>query len=74
MNRREFLLGSLAAGAALGQQPVAKADSVIFIWLPGGVAHTDTWDPKKHTPYKQGMKGNGGVARGSLVRNQHVSW
>jgi len=58
MNRREFLLGSLAAGAALGQQPVAKADSVIFIWLPGGVAHTDTWDPKKHTPYRQGMKGS----------------
>ena len=24
----------------------AQADSVIFIWLPGGIAQTDTWDPK----------------------------
>ena len=58
MNRREFLIGSLAAGTALGQQPAPKADSVIFIWLPGGVAQTDTWDPKKHTPYTPGMKGS----------------
>jgi hypothetical protein len=33
------------------------ADSVIFIWLPGGVAQTDTWDPKAHTPFRAGMKG-----------------
>lgn len=36
----------------------AKADSVIFIWLPGGIAQTDTWDPKKFTPFHAGMKGN----------------
>src|SRR5215213_6382647 len=36
----------------------ATADSVIFIWLPGGVSQTDTWDPKKHTPYEKGMRGN----------------
>ena len=35
----------------------ATADSVILIWLPGGVAQTDTWDPKKFTPYVPGMKG-----------------
>jgi hypothetical protein len=57
MNRREFLITSLAAGTALGQT-APKADSVIFIWLPGGVAQTDTWDPKKHTPYTAGMKGS----------------
>jgi hypothetical protein len=31
---------------------------MILIWLPGGVAQTDTWDPKKHTPFEKGMKGN----------------
>jgi hypothetical protein len=36
----------------------AKADAMIHISLPGGVAQTDTWDPKKFTPYTKGMKGN----------------
>src|SRR3954468_12344202 len=39
-------------------KPKATADACILIWLPGGVAQTDTWDPKKHTPYEKGMKGN----------------
>jgi hypothetical protein len=38
--------------------PKASADAMILIWLPGGVAQTDTWDPKKHTPYTPGMRGN----------------
>jgi hypothetical protein len=38
--------------------PQAKADAVIFIWLPGGVAQADTWDPKQHTPFLAGMKGS----------------
>ncbi len=29
-----------------------------FIWLPGGIAQADTWDPKKYTPYVQGMRGD----------------
>ncbi len=36
----------------------AKADAVIFIWLPGGIAQTDTWDPKRYTPFEAGMKGS----------------
>jgi hypothetical protein len=36
----------------------AKADAMIHISLPGGVAQTDTWDPKKFTPYTKGMKGS----------------
>lgn len=40
------------------QRLPAKADSVIFIWLPGGIAQTDTWDPKQHTPFEAGMKGS----------------
>src|SRR5437773_3333233 len=37
---------------------VPKADAVIHIWLPGGIAQTDTWDPKKYTPFTKGMKGS----------------
>lgn len=36
----------------------AKADSVILIWLPGGVAQQDTWDPKAFTPFQPEMKGS----------------
>ena len=69
MNRRQFLQSTLAAaaGAALSRVgfteertlPLkAAADAMILIWLPGGVAQSDTWDPKKHTPFEKGMKGN----------------
>lgn len=70
-NRREFLLQASAASAlaALGprtlaaqqaarQAVAAKADSVIFIWLPGGIAQQDTFDPKPFTPFEPGMKGS----------------
>ena len=36
----------------------AKADAVIMIWLPGGIAQTDTWDCKQFTPFEPGMKGS----------------
>ncbi len=47
-----------AAPAPRAGRLPAKADSVIMIWLPGGVAQTDTWDPKTHTPFTPGMKGS----------------
>jgi hypothetical protein len=37
---------------------IPKADAMIHIWMPGGVAQTDTWDPKKYTPFQTGMKGS----------------
>jgi hypothetical protein len=73
MNRRQFLQSTLAGavGAGLSRfawaegaesapaSPLkASADAMILIWLPGGVAQTDCWDPKKHTPFEKGMKGN----------------
>lgn len=72
MNRRNFVKAGIATatGAALSraapslhadersQRLPAKADAVIFIWLPGGVAQADTWDVKQHTPYYAGMKGS----------------
>lgn len=48
------------AGAAEGviDRAPATADSVIYIWLPGGIAQADTWDPKSYTPFEPGMKGS----------------
>ncbi|HWQ93411.1 MAG TPA: DUF1501 domain-containing protein [Clostridia bacterium] len=69
-NRRDFLksagaatLSALAAGyprLALGAetakaQPKATADTVIVLWMAGGMAHTETFDPKRYTPYTPGM-------------------
>ncbi len=36
----------------------ASADTVILLWMAGGMAHTETFDPKKYTPYEKGMEGN----------------
>ncbi len=61
MNRRNFLRhssGLLAAGAAMDpasllanasaiSMPKGKAEHCIFIWLGGGMAQIDTFDPKK---------------------------
>jgi hypothetical protein len=68
IDRRAFLQTAAAAGAAAllpgtaaGSTPAitrGTADSVIYIWLPGGIAQTDTWDPKGYTPYEAGMKGS----------------
>lgn len=35
--------------------PKAKADAMILIWLPGGLAQTDFWDAKGFTPFEVGM-------------------
>lgn len=34
----------------------AKADTVILLWMAGGMAHTDTFDPKEFTPFEKGMQ------------------
>lgn len=69
INRRQFVTRSLAGAAACGalgpralalaaEAATARADAVIFIWLPGGIAQADTWDPKTFTPFEAGMKGS----------------
>ena len=57
MNRREFLtqsaaLAALAAcphllGATAPATPRGQAENCIFLWLGGGMAQIDTFDPKK---------------------------
>jgi len=66
--RRSFLrrsaaltLATLAGGApralwAAAEKPVATADAVILLWMGGGMAQTETFDPKKYTPYSPGVK------------------
>jgi hypothetical protein len=67
--RREFVrglsaatLGALAAGAArtvrASEPPMklpATADSVIVLWMGGGMAATETFDPKQYTAFEKGM-------------------
>ncbi len=36
--------------------PPATADSMILIWLPGGLSQVEYWDPKPFTPFEPGMK------------------
>ena len=68
MNRRDFLRSSLAAAVTAGTPGVASAfrtsaprcataDAMILVWLPGGIAQQDAWDPKHHTPFRSGMRG-----------------
>jgi hypothetical protein len=69
-SRRDFLktagaatLGALAAGypkLAFGEDAVEKitprADTIIVLWMAGGMAQTETFDPKRYTPFEKGMK------------------
>lgn len=68
-NRREFLQKSalLAAGvsapslasANLVNHPKGKAEHCIFIWLGGGMAQIDTFDPKRKGDSKANPKKSG---------------
>lgn len=71
LNRREFIKKTSAAAIAtigLGapvtgllsscqrNKIAAKADSVILLYMSGGMAHTETFDPKRFTPFTKGMQ------------------
>lgn len=34
----------------------ATADTLIVLWMAGGMAHTETFDPKRYVPFTPGMK------------------
>jgi len=36
-----------------------KADTMIVLWMAGGQAHTETFDPKPYTPFEKGMDARG---------------
>ena len=45
----------LAAEDSVATAPKATADTVIVLWMGGGMAHTETFDPKGYTPFEKGM-------------------
>ena len=73
-SRRRFLgsgtaaaLATMAAGSPIpaflsgcgSKKPVdATADTVILLWMAGGMAHTETFDPKAYTPFETGLEAN----------------
>src|ERR1700689_1977868 len=67
LSRRNFLRASAAAALAAlvgsearllaGSTKIApRADSMILLWMAGGMAQTETFDPKQYTPFEPGME------------------
>src|SRR5262245_33802854 len=68
MTRRDYMRQT--AGAALAvltgrapsmlaqPGPAASADTLILLWMAGGMAQTETFDPKRYTPYEPGLESN----------------
>ncbi|MEO6036155.1 MAG: DUF1501 domain-containing protein, partial [Verrucomicrobiota bacterium] len=69
-NRRDFLktasaatLSALAAGFpnrlsavdSTEEKITPTADTVIILWMGGGMASTETFDPKRYAPFEKGM-------------------
>jgi uncharacterized protein DUF1501 len=68
LSRREYLKAMTAAGLStiVGgaprlraeepiQHPKATADCCILLWMGGGMAAPDTFDPKRYTPFEVGV-------------------
>lgn len=64
MNRRDWLKATTLAALAQGEARLLaapnkiepKADAMILLWMAGGMAQTETFDPKRYTPYETGLK------------------
>ena len=66
ISRRGFMGATAAAtlGALAGREPqlvhaarrAASADAVIVLWMAGGMAQTETFDPKKYTAFEPGVE------------------
>jgi len=70
--RRDFLkktsaatMAAMAAGVPMSgllsscstkEKIKSTADTVILLYMAGGMAHTETFDPKKYTPFRKGME------------------
>src|SRR4051794_29789072 len=69
MTRRDFVRGMTAAAVAtlaggeprplVADEPVrhpeATADTCILLWMAGGMAAPETFDPKRYTPFEVGV-------------------
>ncbi len=68
LNRRDFLKTASAAtlGALAAREPrlsaeelekiAPRADCIIVLWMAGGMAHTETFDPKRYTAFEKGVE------------------
>jgi hypothetical protein len=67
VSRRGFMGATAAAtlSALAGREPLlaqplpprrASADAVIVLWMAGGMAQTETFDPKRYTPFAPGVR------------------
>src|SRR5687767_7609384 len=69
LDRRQFLKHSTTAtlAALTGSVPKLfgtearkkikpRADTLILLWMAGGMAQTETFDPKVYTPYASGLE------------------
>ena len=59
---RSATLAALGAGYArpllvedAGAPIVPTADNLIVLWMGGGMAATETFDPKRYTPFEKGL-------------------
>jgi hypothetical protein len=70
-SRRDFIKKMSAAGLAAASSTIpalsflrcnalpamaSTADTVILLWMAGGMAHTETFDPKAYAPFEKGME------------------
>lgn len=71
LSRRDYMRQSAAAALAAltgaapqllantkTANPQPTADSMILLWMAGGMAQTETFDPKRYTPYSPGLESN----------------
>src|SRR6516162_11012493 len=67
VSRRDFIRAGCTAGAAALLESRVRADEeppkleptadcLVVLWMAGGQASTETWDPKKYTPFERGME------------------
>ena len=66
VSRRGFMgaTSGAALAALLGREPrvaraaalPATADALIVLWMAGGMAQTETFDPKRYTPFAPGVR------------------
>src|SRR5215469_1565824 len=66
IGRRGFLARGVTTVATLAsligseprlvRPPPPTADSLIILWMAGGMASTETFDPKRYTPFAPGVR------------------
>ena len=42
--------------AAKTKKSRRRPTAVIVLWMAGGMAHTETFDPKRYTPFEKGLE------------------